>query len=101
MENKNHTPEKEEKINTSKVESKHSDKVVVNSITPEIQKGIDLHNKAAKHYEAAAKYHHEAAKYHETDDHKMADESTVKANAAATLGNDAAREDAQYHALHS
>ena len=99
MENKNHTSEKEDAKNTPKEESKDSSKVAVSSITPENQKGIDLHNKAAKFYEDAAKYHHQAAKYHETDDHKMADESTVKANAAATLGNDAAREDALYHAL--
>jgi hypothetical protein len=91
MENKNVTPEKEE--------SKKSSKVVKSSITPENQKGIDLHKKAAKHYENAAKFHLDAAKFHEDNDDKMADESTVKANAAATLGNDAAREDAQYHAL--
>jgi hypothetical protein len=99
MENTNHTPEKEEAKDTLKDVPKDSSKVEPSSITPENQKGIDLHNKAARHYEDAAKLHHEAAKFHEKNDHKMAGECTEKANAEATLGNDAAREDALFHAL--
>jgi hypothetical protein len=64
----------------------------------EIQKGIENHKLAARHYEAAAKHHHEAAKHHENGHHDKAGESAKKANEYSGLAYKAQKEDMKQHA---
>jgi len=72
-----------------------------NGLSAGNKKGIENHNKAAKHLEEAAKYHREAAKYHKDGNHEKASESTIKAYGHHYLASEAERQDVTYHALNS
>ena len=65
------------------------------------QKRIENHKKAAGHFESAAKHHNDAAKHHESGNHEKAAQSTMAAHGHQSLGRDAQREDAQFHAKRS
>jgi hypothetical protein len=62
------------------------------------QMGIEIHKKAATHFEAAAKHHRDAAKQHEAGNHERAAQSTVSAHGHAILASEAQREDVTHHA---
>jgi hypothetical protein len=68
-------------------------------MSPEIQKGVENHKKAAAHHEAAAKHHHEAARHHEEGNHEKAYQSTLMAHGHHIMAGERQREDLRHHTL--
>jgi len=69
------------------------------SVTPELQKGIDNHKKAAAHHDLASKHHLKAAEHHELGQKPEAADHTLLAHGHAVIANDCQRDEAKRKAL--